>query len=111
MIVNSTFENGMINIQSYSPSIFIIMTITACLFTYYSTSAIRGNSYNSVTIQSSRFINNFMTSGNLVYIQGSYLESLMIIDCLFYRISGGGTLYSSGNNYESLLTAILQIMK
>jgi hypothetical protein len=92
-IVNSTFENIVIDIRSNS---LISITIAACLFTNYSTSAITGDSYSSVTIQSSRFIN-LMTSGNLVCIQGSFSESLTVIDCLFDRISGGGTLYSSGN--------------
>ena len=104
-IVNSTFEKVEINIQSYSSELFAIMTITACLFVNYSTSTIVGDSHSSVNIHSSRFINNFMSSGqNLVYVQGSSSESrplrLKVIDCLFDRISvrdGAGVLHSSGD--------------
>ena len=94
VIVNSTFEKVVIEIHSYST-----ITITACYFTNYSTSAIIGDSYSSVNIQSSRFINNFMLSGQnyLVYIQGSFSESLTVTDCLFDRISGAGAVYSSGD--------------
>ena len=96
VIVNSTFEKGVIDIHSYSSGIFVTLTIMACFFTNYSTSAITGNLYSSVNIQNSRFINT-IPSLQLVYVQGSFSESLTVTDSLFDRISGAGTLYSSGN--------------
>ena len=84
-IVNSTFAKVTIDVRSYS-------TLLVETSTFMNSSQIKGDTYSSVNIYTSRFINNYASSYGVVYTQGP----LEIIDCLFdsNSVSGGAVVYS-----------------
>ena len=84
-IVNSTFAKVTIDVRSYS-------TLLVETSTFMNSSQIKGDTYSSVNIYTSRFINNYANSYGVVYTQGP----LEIIDCLFdsNSVSGGAVVYS-----------------
>ena len=100
-IVNSTFERVLIDIRSHSSDFTTTVTliINSTIFSKYLGTVITGSGdyYSNAVIQTSWFINNYVSLNNLVYIQGS----LTVVDCLFDRnhITGTntGVLYGTGN--------------
>lgn len=90
-IIDSTFVNVIVRAQSGSA-----LFVSQSRFYNSSASCIRGESSSSVTIHNSSFVNNYIANTGVVYT--STQTSLTIVDCLFYRNSGGyGTIYSSGD--------------
>ena len=90
-IIDSTFVNVIVRAQSGSA-----LFVSQSRFYNSSASCIRGEGSSSVTIHNSSFVNNYIANTGVVYT--STQTSLTIVDCLFYRNSGGyGTIYSSGD--------------